>query len=136
MKVLLKSTEKALQFNVSNEFATMEVGANQNVEENQKTFRPMELLLTSLASCSAIDIQSILIKQRQEILDFEIETIGHRVDEVPAVFDTIHLNITVKGNIDASKLEKAIELTKEKYCSAYKMLSKSCEIIYEYKIIV
>lgn len=135
MKVLLKSTDKALQFNVSNEFATMEVGANQNVDENQKTFRPMELLLTSLASCSAIDIQSILIKQRQEILDFEIETIGHRVDEVPAVFDTIHLKITVKGNIDASKLEKAIELTKEKYCSAYKMLSKSCEIIYEYKII-
>ena len=135
MKTFLKSTDKALQFTISNEFTSIEVGANQDVEDDQKTFRPMELLLASLASCSAIDIQSILKKQRQEISSLEIETIGNRVDEVPAVFDSIQLLITVKGKVDPSKLEKAIELTKEKYCSAYKMLSKSCEITYEYKII-
>jgi uncharacterized OsmC-like protein len=94
----------------------------------------MELLLASISSCSAIDILSILKKQRQSFSDFEIITNGKRADATPAIFEKIDLQINIIGNVDPLKLEKAIELTKEKYCSVYHILSKTAEINYTFKI--
>ena len=135
MKTVLKTTNKELQFALSNEFTSIEVGANQNISEAEKTFRPMELLLASLASCSAIDILSILKKQRQEFTSFEIITEGNRADATPSIFEKIDLTILISGNVDESKLVKAIDLTKEKYCSVYHILAKSAHITYNYKIV-
>lgn len=134
MKTTLKATSKELQFAISNEYTTIEVGANQSLEDNEKTFRPMELLLASISSCSAIDILSILKKQRQSFSDFEIITNGKRADATPAIFEKIDLQINIIGDVDPLKLEKAIELTKEKYCSVYHILSKTAEINYTFKI--
>lgn len=134
MKTVLKTTNKDLQFEVFNEFTSIAVGANQSIPESEKTFRPMELLLASLSSCSAIDILGILKKQRQIVTDFSITTNGDRADATPSIFTNITVAISISGEIDEKKLAKAIELTKEKYCSVYHILSQSANIIYQYKI--
>lgn len=133
MKVILKQTNRPLHFEAMTDLAKIEVSAN--LEENGPfTFRPMELLLTSLASCSAIDIENILRKQKIKFTDFQIEIIGNRADTIPSVFTKIDLVISISGDINESRLGKAIHLTKEKYCSVYRMLFKEVEINYSYVI--
>ena len=86
----------------------------------------MQMLLMAAAGCAAIDIISILKKQRQEISDFEIEADGER--ETPAakgeaaVFKDVNIHFKLKGKVDLEKAKRAVELSMEKYCSASKTL--------------
>lgn len=96
--------------------------------------RPMELILMGLASCSAIDIIGILKKQRQKIDRFDITVDAERVDEIPKVFKKINVHYKVAGEIEETKLKRAIDLAKDKYCSVAHMLNKTVEINYTYKI--
>ncbi len=97
--------------------------------------RPMELVLMALGGCSAIDLVSILKKQRQQIDDLQIEVEGHREpDAVPAPFKQIHLKFILKGVIDEGKLKRAIQLSVEKYCSVHVMLAPTVEITWSYSI--
>ncbi len=93
--------------------------------------RPMETLLSALAGCSAMDVIHILKKQRQELERLEIEVEGERADAVPAVFTKIHLRFRAFGPLDLSKVQKAVELSMEKYCSVSKMLQPTVEITSE-----
>lgn len=98
--------------------------------------RPMELLLIGTAGCSAYDVVGILEKSRQDFDNVEVEISGTRADETPAVFTDIHLHFTVTGrNIDPKRVERAIELSVDKYCSASKMMSATANITYDYKLI-
>lgn len=98
-------------------------------------FRPMQLLLAGLGGCSAIDIISILEKQRQDLQHIELEVTGERkTDEMPKTFTKIHVKLLLWGTIKPSKVEQAIRLTEEKYCSVYHMLNKQAEISYSYEI--
>lgn len=97
--------------------------------------RPMELLLMGLAGCSSFDVLNILRKQRQEIDDLNVTVQGERVDATPAVYNDILLRFEATGNVDAKKLEKAIQISIEKYCSAAAMLSKTATIRYEFAIL-
>lgn len=98
--------------------------------------RPMELVLMALGSCSVLDLISILKKQKQEILDVQIEVEGKRVDAIPAVFTDIHLVFKLKGNIDELKANKAAELAVKKYCSVHDMLAAGgVNISYEVKLV-
>lgn len=96
--------------------------------------RPMEMVLMGLAGCSSFDLVTILQKQRQQIDDLEIVVQGHRADAIPAVYEKIHLIFKLKGEIEPSKLEKALTLAVEKYCSVAEMLNKTAKITYEYTI--
>jgi putative redox protein len=88
--------------------------------------RPMEMLLIGVGACSAFDVVSILKKGRQQISDCEAKLSAVRADAIPAVFETIHMHFIVKGrDLDAAKVERAIELSAEKYCSASIMLEKA-----------
>jgi putative redox protein len=84
--------------------------------------RPMELLLMGLASCSAIDVVLILKKQKQDITDFKILADGDREEEEGtkrSPFRKVHLTFQFKGNnLDENKINRAIGLSMEKYCSA------------------
>ena len=93
--------------------------------------RPMETLLSALAGCSSIDVIHILKKQRQELERLEIEVEGERADAVPAVFTKIHLRFTAYGKLDLGKVQKAVELSMEKYCSVSRMLAPTVEITAE-----
>lgn len=85
--------------------------------------RPMELVLMALGSCSALDLVSILKKQRQQLDDIKIDVEGKRRDEVPNIFTDIHIDFYLKGVIDQTKAEKAAELAVKKYCSVHDMLA-------------
>ncbi len=90
--------------------------------------RPMETLLAALAGCSSMDVIKILKKQRQRLERLEVEVDAVRADAVPAVFTKIHLRFKAHGAVDLQKLEKAVALSVEKYCSVSKMLQATVEI--------
>jgi len=85
--------------------------------------RPMELVLMALGSCSALDLVSILKKQRQQIDEVKIDVAGQRREAIPHIFTAIHISFYLKGNIDQAKAEKAAELAVKKYCSVHDMLA-------------
>ena len=94
--------------------------------------RPMELVLAGAAACTAFDVVWILKRARQPVVDAEAE----RAAQEPKVFTHIHLKYAVAGRgLDARQVERAVKLSKEKYCSATIMLAHSASISYEVRIV-
>ncbi len=92
-------------------------------------FRPMELLLVGLGGCTAMDVISILEKKRQKVTRFEVNVDGVRASEHPRVYTEITLEYVLAGeNLDPTAVERAVELSETKYCSANAMLSKTAKI--------
>jgi len=97
--------------------------------------RPMQVLLSSLGGCSGIDVIDILKKQRQDLKDFRIEINGQREDKpAPSVFTDIHVHFTLSGNLDESKVKRAIDLSMTRYCSVARILEKTAKISYSFTI--
>ena len=87
--------------------------------------RPMEVVLMGLGGCTTFDVMSILKKTRQQVTDCVVELQGERADAVPSVYTSIHVHFKVYGiNLDNAKVERAVKLSAEKYCSASLMLSQ------------
>jgi putative redox protein len=98
-------------------------------------FRPMQMLLAGLGGCSAIDFIDILKKQRQDLQDFRIIIDGDREHKpAPSVFTSVHMHFKLQGNLDPLKVERALDLSINKYCSVGKMLEKTARITYSYEI--
>jgi putative redox protein len=98
--------------------------------------RPMEMLLLGLGGCTAFDVMMILQKARQPVADCEVEIEAERATEVPKVFTRINIHFKVYGQgVSEKQVERAIELSANKYCSASIMLGQSAEIIHDYEII-
>lgn len=93
--------------------------------------RPMEMVLVGLAGCSAVDVLHILQKGRHQIGDLDIDVEAERADAVPAVFTRIHLRFVASGDFDLAKLQRAADLSMEKYCSVATMLAPTVEITHE-----
>lgn len=97
--------------------------------------RPMEMLILGLGGCSNFDVMLILQKSRQQVVHCEVELEYERAEEPPKVFTRIHMHFIVTGkNLDPGKVEKAINLSAEKYCSASIMLGKTAEITHDFEI--
>ena len=98
--------------------------------------RPMEMLLLGLGGCTAFDVVSILKKSRQDIVDCEVEIDSERATEIPKVFTKIHVHFIVSGrNLNSKKVEKAVSLSADKYCSASEMLAKTAKITHDFELI-
>ena len=98
--------------------------------------RPMEMVLLGLGGCTAIDVLQILRKGRQPITGMRVELDANRADSIPKVFTRIHVHFVVEGKeIDPHKVERAIELSANKYCSASMMLNKTAEITHDFEIV-
>lgn len=89
---------------------------------------PMQLMLISLAGCSTIDLIHILRKGRYEITSYASEVIATRREEMPRIFNAINLLITLETDAPDEVLNRAIALTKTKYCSAFAVLEASCPV--------
>jgi putative redox protein len=99
-------------------------------------FRPIEMLLLGLGGCTAFDVVSILKKSRQAITDCEVKIDSDRAEEIPKVFTRIHIHFIITGNsLDPVKVEKAVNLSADKYCSASKMLEKTAEMTHDFEIV-
>lgn len=96
--------------------------------------RPMELLLSALASCAAMDVVSILTKQKQALEDLVVSIEGARKDATPAPFVRAKLVFEASGAVDPHKLERAVGLAVEKYCSVGATLSGDVEVTWEARL--
>jgi putative redox protein len=97
--------------------------------------RPLELFLMGLGGCTSMDVVSILQKKRIKIDDYECILEAERAEEHPKVFTKVKINFIFYGEgIDEKDVERAIELSENKYCSASAMLKKSVPIIVDYEI--
>lgn len=115
---------------------TLTLDAAPEVGGADKGFRPMELMALSLAGCTAMDVISILRKKRQEVTGFEVQVHAERAKEHPHVFTDIQVTYVVRGrNIDPAAVERAIQLSEEKYCPAQAMLRKAAPIALKYEIV-
>ena len=98
--------------------------------------RPMEMLLLGVAGCTMIDVVTTLKKMRQNLTHCETRLNAERADEHPKVFTDIHIQFILKGqDLDSKKVEKAITLSAEKYCSASIMLGKTASITHDFEIV-
>ena len=98
--------------------------------------RPMEMLLLGVAGCTMIDVVTTLKKMRQDLSHLETKINAERATDHPKVFTDIHIQFILKGqNLDEKKVDKAITLSAEKYCSASIMLGETATITHDFEVI-
>jgi putative redox protein len=96
--------------------------------------KPSDLLLMAVASCSAYDVVEILAKQREPLHDLKVICSGDQLSDPPYTFTRIHLNYLVSGAVNPEKLERAIHLSEDKYCSVISTLRPGVPVTHEYQI--
>jgi putative redox protein len=97
--------------------------------------RPMEMLLLGMGGCTAFDVVHILRKARQPVAGCVVELEAERAVEPPQVFTKIHVHYIVDGRgLKHAQVERAVELSTEKYCSASIMLGKTAEISHDFVV--
>jgi putative redox protein len=92
--------------------------------------RPMELLVSALASCASMDVVSILTKQREPLTQLEVEALAERAAGTPAPLTRVELRFVAHGGVDAHKLERAVRLSVEKYCSVAESLADEVVVVH------
>ena len=98
--------------------------------------RPMEMLLLGMTGCTVIDVVSTLKKMREDVVDCQTQVSADRSEEYPKVFTNIHVHFLLRGKqLNPLKVDKAIKLSAEKYCSASIMIGKTAIITHDYEII-
>ena len=137
MKVTIKRLNKDVLFEGTNaEGNTIQLDGSSAVGGVGKGMRPTEALLTSLASCSSIDVVVLLKKMRQQLEDIQVEVTGERAeDKIPKVFRKIHLHFILTGNINHEKAAQAIEMSAERYCTIAKMIDRVAEVTHDFEIV-
>ena len=94
--------------------------------DSNKGIGPMEKILLGVGGCTSIDVLSILKKSKQDVIDFEVRVEAEREEKHPRVFQEVNIHYIIKGrNISESHVERAIELSTEKYCGASITLGRS-----------
>lgn len=111
------------------------LGAEAGVGGDEDGFRPMELIATGLAGCTAMDVISILQKKRQEVTAFEVQVHAERAQEHPKVFTRAVIDYHVTGRgVDEAAVLRAIELSATRYCPAQAMFVKIFPMTLRYHI--
>ena len=114
---------------------TVELDAKQEIGGEGKGFRPMEMLLVGLGGCSGIDMVNVLTKQKEPLNDVKISIKATRKDqEMPPVFDVIDIHFDLYGALSVAKVERALDMTFDKYCSVSNILGRSATINFTYTI--
>ena len=136
MKVTLNRVNDAFHFKLKNERGhVVDVDSRAEFGGSDLGPSPMELVLMGVAGCSAIDMLSILKKQRQEITDFSAEVEGTRVPVGEAKpFKEIEVVFSLEGEVSPEKALKAAQLSFEKYCSVSKTIEPTATV--NYRVIV
>ncbi|HEX2640864.1 MAG TPA: OsmC family protein [Pyrinomonadaceae bacterium] len=135
------STYKAIVHYAGDEFfiGTSPSGHSQAIDtksDRHSAPTPMEMLLTSVAACTAVDVISILQKKRQDVTDYNVEITGERADEHPRKFVKFHVHHIVHGrSVSEKAVADAIELSDTKYCSVAATVRPTAEITTSYEIV-
>ena len=136
MKVEIKRVDKNFHFQgigIAN--IPIDIDGSEKIGGSNAGARPMELILMGLGSCGAMDIVSILKKQKQELKDLQIEIEAERDEEkIPSVFKKIKIIFHFVGELNKNKVEKAVNLSMGKYCSVSTMLEKTAKIDFSFTV--
>ncbi len=137
MKITLKRLNDAYHLEaVNEEGCKIEMDGSPAIGGSNLGMRPMQLLLAAAGSCSTIDIISILKKQKQELKDLEVEVTAEREkDKMPSLFTDVHVHYKLTGDLDDIKVNRAVDLSFNKYCSVVKILEKTANVSSSYEII-
>lgn len=134
MKVTLNRINDNYLFEAKGE-SGVPVFIDSKTDEPSKGASPMELLLMGVGGCSAIDVVSILQKQRQEITSYKMEVVGQQKEVREAKpFEAIHVSLHLEGKIDEAKAVRAAQLSFEKYCSVSITMEASVKITYSIEL--
>lgn len=137
VKVNVNWLGKGFHMEAENEtLGKIRIDGNRNIGGLEGGMSPMEMLLAGAAGCSAIDVISILEKQRQDLKELSVAVTGDRekLKEGYSVYNSIHLHFELSGELDEKKVARALELSITKYCSVSKALEKGSKITYDFKI--
>lgn len=137
IKIELNRVNDAFLMEATNQLGnSMRMDASPDVGGSDAAMRPMQVLLAAMGGCSSIDVISILKKQRQDLKDIKITMTGEREKNVePSLYTEVHAHFKLYGNLDTDKVEKAISLSIDKYCSVAKTLEKTAKITHSFEII-
>lgn len=108
----------------------IKMDASEEVGGENTGARPTELLLSAVAGCTGIDIISILTKMRLNPTSFEMDVTGDRADDHPKKFTKVNIHYALEGELPEDKVVRAIELSKDKYCSVSHSLSAEITVSY------
>jgi putative redox protein len=137
MKIELNRLNDGFHLEAINEQGkTVNIDASPDIGGTNQGMRPMQLLLAAMGGCSTIDIINILKKQKQPLRDIKITVTGEREkDAIPSLFVEVHTHFRLYGNLDQDKVQRAVSLSVEKYCSVAKTLSFKANITYSFEIL-
>jgi len=129
---------KSGKFNFEAENTTgfkVELDAKEAIGGEGKGFRPMEMLLIGLGGCSGIDMVNVLTKQKEPLDDIKIKINATRKEEeMPPIFEVIDIHFDLHGALNSQKVERALALTFDKYCSVSNILGRSATLKFTYTI--
>ncbi len=112
------------------------VGTTKGPDGRNLSPSPMELVLMGTGACTAFDVVMILERSREPIEDCVAELTAERAEEDPQVFTRVHIHFTVTGaGLSPQKVERAVKLSAEKYCSASAMIAKTADITHDIEVI-
>lgn len=135
MKIKLNRVNKHFHFEARNESnVLLNIDASPEIGGEDKGFRPMELMLSGMASCSTIDLLLILKKQKQIVSDIKIEATAERTETSSKEFKSVNLHYVLTGEISINKLERAIDLALTKYCSAILSINPNISVTTSYTV--
>lgn len=136
MEINLVRKNDKFNFEASNAAGqTVTLDAKPEIGGEGKGFRPMEMLLVGLGGCSGIDVVNVLTKQKEPLNDVKINIKAtRRDDEVPPIFEVINIHFDLFGALNEQKVERALALTFEKYCSVANILERSATLKFTYTI--
>jgi putative redox protein len=136
MKARIKWVENRIFVGESGTGHAIALGSGGGPDGRSLTPSPMELVLIGLGGCTAYDVVHILEKGREPIEDCIVELDADRAETEPKVFTKVRLRYIVTGRgLDRAKVERAVQLSADKYCSASAMIAKTAEMIHEVEVI-
>jgi putative redox protein len=133
--ITLRWVEQHLMLVSDSNGHSIAVGKSPDPQHSWAGVKPSDLLLMAVASCSAYDVVEILTKQRAPLMDLKVTCSGDQMSDPPYKFTKIHMHYMVQGDVDTEKLEKAIRLSEEKYCSVIATLKPGVPISSDYEIV-
>lgn len=137
MKIELNRLNDGFHLEAVNEQGNIvHLDASPDIGGTNQGMRPMQMMLSAFGGCATIDVINILKKQKQPLRDIKITVTGEREkDAVPSLFVEAHVHFRLYGNLDADKVERAVSLSVEKYCSVGKTLSYKAKITHSFEIL-
>ncbi|MCB9264762.1 MAG: OsmC family protein [Lewinellaceae bacterium] len=137
MKIEIKRLDDAFHLQATNESGlTIESDGAEAIGGHNRGMRPMQMVLSALGSCSAIDVLYLLRKQRQQLDDIQlIITAEREKDKTPSLFTDIHVHYKLYGPLDEKKVKRAVDLSMDKICSVKKILEKTANITWSWEVL-